>query len=104
MREGWTITHDPYVLLFGIHDLQIDLGAEMPIGAEREGRKIAVEIKSFLSISTFGDLYHAIGQFQFYHSLLKRSECFIWLFPKTLIIPYSMLKREMLFVVNRKSS
>jgi len=74
VREGWTITHDPYVLLFGIHDLQIDLGAEMPIGAEREGRKIAVEIKSFLSISTFGDLYHAIGQFQFYHSLLKRRE------------------------------
>ena len=49
VREGWTITHDPYLLPFGIYDLQIDLGAEMPIGAEREGRKIAVEIKSFLA-------------------------------------------------------
>jgi hypothetical protein len=49
MADGWNITHDPLSLSYGGKDLYIDLGAErVTIAAEREGQKIAVEIKSFL--------------------------------------------------------
>src|SRR5437588_7300958 len=47
-KDGWTITHDPLTLSVGGRDIYIDLGAEMPIAAEKEGRRIAVEVKSFL--------------------------------------------------------
>src|SRR6266581_2069941 len=51
IADGWTITHDPYPLPFGEESLFVDLGAEMPLGAEKAGRKIAVEAKSFLGRS-----------------------------------------------------
>ncbi len=53
---------------------QIDLGAEMPIGAEKEGRKIAVEIKSFLGKSALDDLEDALGQYGIYRVMLERRE------------------------------
>ena len=43
----WTITADPLYLEFGGVDMYVDLAAEKMIAAEKEGRKIAVEIKSF---------------------------------------------------------
>lgn len=42
-----------------------------PLAAEREGRKIAVEIKSFLSRSAVADVQDAVGQYAFYLSLLE---------------------------------
>ena len=36
-KEEWTITHDPYPLQAGGYDLEIDLGAEKVIAAERQG-------------------------------------------------------------------
>ena len=73
-REGWTITHDPYPLRYGEHNLFVDLGAEAPIGAEKDGRKIAVEVKSFLGRSEVSDLERALGQFLLYRFLLARVE------------------------------
>jgi len=50
--EGWKITHDPFFIRVGRRKSFIDLGAENAvIGAEKEGVKIAVEIKSFLGAS-----------------------------------------------------
>ena len=47
-KDGWKITHDPLRIEFGEEDkIQIDLGAEKVLGAEKSGQKIAVEIKSF---------------------------------------------------------
>ena len=74
IKEGWDITHDPYILKFGEQKLQVDLGAEMPLAAEREGRKIAVEIKSFIRESSVTDLYVAIGQYAVYRRLLNQQE------------------------------
>ncbi len=51
VKDGWTITHDPLVLPFGERSLRVDLGAQAPVAAERDGRKIAVEIKSFVGRS-----------------------------------------------------
>jgi hypothetical protein len=74
IKEGWTITHDPYTLTFGQRDVSVDLGAERTIAAEKEGEKIAVEVKSFLGASDIRELEMAIGQFVFYRSLLVRFE------------------------------
>lgn len=74
LRDGWTITHDPYTLTYGQRDVFVDLGAEKPIAAEKEGRRIAVEIKSFLGASEVRELEVAIGQYVFYRSLLTRLE------------------------------
>ncbi|HWQ32177.1 MAG TPA: element excision factor XisH family protein [Blastocatellia bacterium] len=73
--EGWTITDDPFYLSSGKRDLWIDLGAEcQTIGAERQGQRIAVEIKSFLSRSPVEDLQEAIGQYGMYRELLADSD------------------------------
>ena len=56
VKDGWIITHDPYTFTFGLRNLFVDLGAEWPIAAEKGGRKIAVEIKSFGSPSEVHDL------------------------------------------------
>ena len=46
----------------------------MPIAAEKEGRKIAVEIKSFLGTSELDDLEDALGQFGIYQAILEMRE------------------------------
>ncbi len=73
-QEGWTITHDPLYVKTALGKVEVDLGAEKLIGAEKEGEKIAVEIKSFIGRSKLQDLYKALGQFIFYLPALKRQE------------------------------
>jgi hypothetical protein len=73
-KDGWTITHDPLSLKIGTLRLQVDLGAEKLIAAQKDNRKIAVEIKSFLRASKITDFYQAFGQFIPYKVALKRLE------------------------------
>lgn len=54
-KDDWTITHDPYSLQAGSFDLAIDLGAEKIIAATKQGKKIAIEIKSFLGASKISE-------------------------------------------------
>jgi XisH protein len=75
VTDGWTITDDPLKLEYGDQRLYVDLGAERgPLGAEKEGRKIAVEIQSFLGRSAVRDLEEAIGQYEIYRMMLALSE------------------------------
>lgn len=74
IKDGWKITHDPFPLTFARKTVFVDLGAEKLFGAEKDGEKIAVEIKSFIGQSPMRDLQTALGQYQVYHSYLKRSE------------------------------
>jgi XisH protein len=74
IKEGWTITHDPLTLPFGVHNLYVDLGAERLLAAEREGDRIAVEVKSFAGPSEVADMEQALGQYLLYRSLLRRHE------------------------------
>ncbi len=60
-NEGWTITHDPYHIDLGFVDFYIDLGAEQLLAAIKDGKKIAVEIKTFLAASTISEFHIAIG-------------------------------------------
>lgn len=73
--DGWTITDDPYRLRYGDRKLYVDLGAERTtIAAEKQGEKIAVEIKSFLGQSAIDDLEDAVGQFNIYRTILQETE------------------------------
>ena len=75
VADGWTVTDDPLYLSSGKRDLWVDLGAECnTIGAEKEGQRIAVEIKSFRSNSPVDDLQNAIGQYDMYRELLADSD------------------------------
>jgi hypothetical protein len=74
IKDGWRITNDPLFLKVGGVDFFIDLGAEKLIAAERDGQKIAVEIKSFINPSSTADFHLAIGQFINYRVALKVAE------------------------------
>ena len=81
MKDGWEITDDPYVISYGERFLFVDLGASavesspregQVIGAQREGQRIAVEIKDFRGKSVMADLEQAIGQYILYQLLLHK--------------------------------
>lgn len=73
-KDNWIITDDPLTLKVGRRDLFLDLGAEKLLAAQREGKKIAVEIKSFISQSPVKDLENALGQYILYLKILERLE------------------------------
>ncbi|MEH2067828.1 MAG: XisH family protein [Nostoc sp.] len=73
-KDGWTITHDPYRLRYGVADIYIDLAAEEAMAAQKAGRKIAVEVKSFASSSAISEFHTALGQFLNYRIALEVSE------------------------------
>lgn len=66
IKNDWTITDDPLRLTIGGRSLYVDLGAEKLIAAQKGNQKIAVEIKSFLSLSPIKDLENALGQYILY--------------------------------------
>ena len=37
IKDGWTITHDPFRMEWGKRDMYVDLGAERLLAAERAG-------------------------------------------------------------------
>lgn len=74
IRDGWLITHDPLHIEFGGFDFFIDLGAESLIGATREGKQIAVEVKSFAGASSLSDFHTAVGQFLNYRLVLSKAD------------------------------
>ena len=75
IKDGWEITHDPYVLpIPEFKPMQVDLGAERVLAAQKEKEKIAVEVKSFISPSFLHDFYEAIGQFIAYRTALAVKE------------------------------
>jgi hypothetical protein len=69
----WGHSCRPLSLQYKDVDLYADLAAERPIAIEREGRKIVVEIKSFVGRSLMTDLHLAIRQYQVYHMLLRET-------------------------------
>jgi hypothetical protein len=82
IKDSWTITDDPYVISYGERFLFVDLGATefgsfkadegQFIGAEKNFKRIAIEIKEFRGQSVIADLEQAIGQYILYRMLLDR--------------------------------
>lgn len=72
VKDGWTITHDPFVIGYGGLKLFADLGAEKTFAAEEGDRKIVIEIKVFGGSSFINDFHKATGQYGNYRSLMRR--------------------------------
>ncbi len=74
IKDGWKITNDPLALKWEARNLFVDLGGEKIFAAERGKQKIAVEIKSFVSVSEVKDLENALGQYFLYLIVLREKE------------------------------
>ena len=82
IKDGWTITDDPYVISYGERFLFVDLAAaegiatngmqSQFIGAACGDLQIAIEIKEFRGQSAIASLEQAIGQYVLYQLLLKQ--------------------------------
>ena len=73
-KDGWIITAEQMRIDLGETYLEIDLMAENLVAAEREGEKIAVEVKSFLIKSVIYTFHEAMGQYLDYRSALEEVE------------------------------
>ena len=71
IKDGWTITADPFRIQYEEFDLSADLSAERTIVAHKNTRKIVVEVKSFVGRSFVTEFQKAIGQFTMYLSFMK---------------------------------
>ncbi len=75
IKDGWTISHDPYYLdIDNPAPLEIDLGTEKLISAEKGTEQIVVEVKSFLNKSLTYDFHLAYGQFRIYRRGLSKTD------------------------------
>lgn len=59
-KESWIITHDQFFMQSGGVEIYIDLGAECLIAAQKDRRKIAVEVKSFVAPSVISEFHTAL--------------------------------------------
>jgi len=73
-KDGWNITHDPFPIDYGDVQMQIDLGAEILLGATKDAETIAVEIKSFVNPSNISEFHTAVGQYLNYRRALRAQE------------------------------
>jgi len=73
-KDGWVVTDDPLFIRSLGMEFYIDLAAERIIGLEKRGRKIAVEIKSFIAASAISEFHKTVGQFMNYRLALKNQE------------------------------
>lgn len=74
IQEGWLITDDPLYIKVGTLTVFVDLAAEQIIGAEKDGERIAVEVKTFGNPSFMTALYEAVGKYAVYRKALKLDE------------------------------
>jgi XisH protein len=74
INDGWLITHDPYPIKLGGFDMEIDLGAENMLAAQRANQKIAIEVKTFAGLSKVYDFHLVVGQFIDYRVALQVKE------------------------------
>ena len=73
-KDGWRITAENLQLPWGGTQTYIDIIADEIFVAEKEGRKIAVEVKSFVGKSTLTDFERAVGQFIVYRFAMRKKE------------------------------
>lgn len=74
INDGWVITHDPYLIETEDVTYEADLGAEFNLGAEKKGKKIVVEVKSFIAPSFVYEFHRIVGQFLNYSIGLQEIE------------------------------
>ncbi|BAU10840.1 putative fdxN element excision controlling factor protein [Leptolyngbya sp. NIES-3755] len=73
-KDGWIITKDPLGIRYEEIQVFADMAATKLFAAERDTRKIAVEVKSFINPSPVRDLEVALGQYLIYRGFLSLIE------------------------------
>ncbi len=73
-KDGWIITDENLFIEVEDVDFYIDLTAEKMLVAQKTGKKIAVEVKSFLGASDVTEFNSALGQCLNYRSALRLTE------------------------------
>jgi hypothetical protein len=74
VKDGSTITDDPYIIAYDDLMLLADLAAERTLAAERNGEKAVIEAKSFSSGSETREFETALGQYLIYRVLAAEIE------------------------------
>ena len=74
VKDGWTITHDPFIIRYKGLRLFIDMAAEKVIKADQNEQRIAIEIKVFGGSSFVSDFERAVGQYSLYRDMLMRTQ------------------------------
>ena len=72
VKDGWTITDDPYRIHYIDADMYADLRVEKADGVAGLRRAFVVEIKSFVGESAVHELEVALGQYMMYRTFLKQ--------------------------------
>jgi hypothetical protein len=73
-KDGWIITHDPFVLKYKDLTVLADLGAEKIFIENEIERKIVVEIKVFGGRSQTTDFEKAKGQYDLYLFAMRKNK------------------------------
>ncbi len=71
IKEGWTITDDPFRIHYEDADVYADLRVEKTEAATGIHRALVIEIKSFIDESAIHNLEVALGQYIAYRTFLK---------------------------------
>jgi hypothetical protein len=79
-KDGWIVTNDPFLVKVDAIGYEIDFAAEPLIAAEKDEKRIAVEVKSFIGPSTINEFHRAVGQFNDYYVALEIEDPFRILF------------------------
>ena len=74
IKDGWTITAEPYPLEYEDVELYPDLAVEKFISETEKKCKIIIEIKSFISLSLIKDFELALGQYILYRNLIQLAQ------------------------------
>jgi hypothetical protein len=74
LKDGWTITADPYAIEYEDAELYADLAIEKSTPLEQGRRKIIIEIKSFISPSPMRDFEISLGQYILYRNLIQLAQ------------------------------
>jgi hypothetical protein len=70
VKDGWKNVA-PITLKYEDTRLEVDLGAEQFFSAQKDQIQIAVEVKSFVTLSLVYEFHQAIGQYIHYRMVLK---------------------------------
>lgn len=73
IKDGWTVTHDPYPIQYEGKYAYADLAAERLLSVERGQEKIIVEVKSFVGPSILQDFKDALGSYSLYLPVLAKT-------------------------------
>jgi hypothetical protein len=72
IKDGWTITNEPYYFIYKKPKLYADLRAERSDDALRIREIIVVEVKSFRRNSITADFHESVGQYLLYRFALGK--------------------------------